>query len=110
MTSTGDATGVINYAPHPDETHFSTISMSELSPAAKPVWDAYEELLEYKCVVTKTDMKALAAALRAAADQVVPDDKPSSFSPGAPQAFAIQRRTTRRQLLTIAAELETFAQ
>jgi hypothetical protein len=42
--------------------------MSELSLAAKPVWDAYEELLEYDCVVTKTDMKALAAALRAAAD------------------------------------------
>ncbi len=48
----------------------------------------------------------IAAALRAAADQVVPDDNPLSFSPGAPQAFAIQRRTTRRQFLAIAAELE----
>jgi hypothetical protein len=37
---------------------------------------------------------------------VVPDDNPLSFSPGAPQAFAIQRRTTRQQLLDIAAELE----
>ena len=41
--------------------------MTDLSPTAKPVWDAYEELLEYECVVTRTDMKALAAALRALA-------------------------------------------
>jgi hypothetical protein len=37
MTSTGDATGVINYAPHPDETHFSTTSMPKLSPATQGV-------------------------------------------------------------------------
>jgi hypothetical protein len=78
--------------------------MSELSPAAQTVLDAYY------CEKPLVGSKRVAAALRAAADQVVPDDKPSSFSPGAPQAFAIQRRTTRRQLLTIAAELETFAQ
>jgi hypothetical protein len=78
--------------------------MSELSPAARAVSYAYDNAPE-----KETDnhrYHSLAAALRAAADQVVPDDKPSSFSPGAPQAFAIQRRTTRRQLLTIAAELE----
>jgi hypothetical protein len=50
--------------------------------------------------------QCIAAALRAAADQVVPVDNPLSFSTGAPQAFEIQRRTTRRQLLAIAAELE----
>ena len=37
-----------------------------LSPAAQAVWSTYESILEHECVVTKTDMKALAAALRAA--------------------------------------------
>ena len=48
----------------------------------------------------------LAAAFRAAADEVVPDESPPSFVLGAPQSFAMQRRDTRRQLLAIAAELE----
>jgi hypothetical protein len=83
--------------------------MSELSPQAQEVFWAFNQAASGK----PDDwhyLPAIAAALRAAADQAVPDDKPSSFSLGAPQAFAIQRRTTRRQLLTIAAELETFAQ
>ncbi len=82
----------------------ASTSMSELSSAAQAVITASN------CAGSRIVQLHIAAALRAAADQVVPDDKPSSFSPGAPQAFAIQRRTTRRQLLTIAAELETFAQ
>lgn len=44
----------------------------QLSPAAQTVWSSYEAILEYECTVTKTDMKALAAALRAAADQAHP--------------------------------------
>jgi hypothetical protein len=83
--------------------------MSELSPQAQEVFWAFNQAASGK----PDDwhyLPAIAAALRAAADQVVPDDKPSSFLPGTPQAFAIQRRTTRRQLLTIAAELESFAQ
>lgn len=39
--------------------------MKKLSPEAQAVWSAYEKILENECVVTATDMKALAAALRA---------------------------------------------
>jgi hypothetical protein len=84
--------------------------LENMSALASAVLDAYMSGYGWLDGPTKKDCRGVAAALRAAADQVVPDDKPSSFSPGAPQAFAIQRRTTRRQLLTIAAELETFAQ
>jgi hypothetical protein len=73
--------------------------MTELSPAAAAVLRAAGDS-EPGIYAT------IAAALQAAADQVVPDDNPLSFSTGAPQAFEIQRRTTRRQLLAIAAELE----
>ena len=47
-------------------------TMTDLSSAAQAVWRAHEQVLGDKCVLTKTDMKALAAALRAVADQVVP--------------------------------------
>ena len=43
--------------------------MTDLSSAAQAVWRAHEQVLGDECVLTKTDMKALAAALRAAADQ-----------------------------------------
>ena len=75
--------------------------MTDLSPAALAILDAYGDF-----EAANTD--AMAAALRAAADQVVPVDNPLSFSTGAPQAFEIQRRTTRRQLLAIAAELDNI--
>jgi hypothetical protein len=39
-----------------------------LSPAAQATWCAYEQVLEAECVLTKTDVKALAAALRTAAE------------------------------------------
>ena len=77
--------------------------MRDLSPAAQAVLDASNLL------PGKDSYQILAAALRASADQVVPYDEPSSFLPGAPQAFAIQRRTTRRQLLAIVAELDAKA-
>jgi hypothetical protein len=63
-----------------------------LSPAAQATWCAYEQVLEAECVLTKTDVKALAAALRAAADQVVPEKL---------ESYGI-----RYELLRIAAELE----
>lgn len=50
-----------------------------LSPAAQAVWRAHKQVLGDECVLTKTDMKALVAALHAAADQVVPADKPCSL-------------------------------
>ena len=40
-----------------------------ISPA-QAVWDAYEQILENECVVTDTDRKALAAAIRVAANQM----------------------------------------
>ena len=75
--------------------------MTALSPAAQVIL----EMVNAAPHCGSGRIKA-AAALRAAAHQVVSVDNPLSFSPGAPQAFAIQRRTTRRQLLAIAAELE----
>jgi hypothetical protein len=77
--------------------------MAELSPAAQAVLAAIHAAPDN---TRDSYRSAGVAALRAAADQVVPDDNPLSFSTGAPQAFEIQRRTTRRQLLAIAAELE----
>ena len=43
--------------------------MFNVTAAAQAVWRAHEQVLGGECVLTKTDMKALAAALRAAADQ-----------------------------------------
>ena len=73
-----------------------------LSPAAQAVLDAMHRSYDHE-----PTRRALAAGvLRAAADQVVPEDLLSSFVPGAPRSFELQRRTTRRQLLAIAAELD----
>jgi hypothetical protein len=51
----------------------------QLSPAAQTVWSAYESILENECVVTTTDRRALAAAIRAAAEQSVPDDSEGHY-------------------------------
>ncbi len=81
--------------------------MTTLSPQAQAVLDAaFSAYWSAEQEAPNDEGMIAAAALKAAADQVVPDDNPLSFSPGAPQAFAIQRRTTRQQLLAIAAELE----
>jgi len=84
--------------------------MTELSPAAQAVWSSYESILEYECVVTKTDMKALTAALRAAADQVAPeryscytDDRQFDFGMGA------RNDAIREDLIAIANELEQLS-
>jgi hypothetical protein len=78
-----------------------------LSPAAA-VMNAYNEIYE-------SDRHAVAAALRAAADQVVPEGpKPSAnsdyhlmnWTKSLDQYY--QRQATRDQLLTIAAELEAL--
>lgn len=42
---------------------------TQLSPA-QAVWVAYEQILENECVVTDTDKKALAAAIRVAAEEL----------------------------------------
>jgi hypothetical protein len=81
--------------------------MADLSPAAKPVWDAYEELLEHECVVTKTDMKALAAALLAAVNQVVPEADTMDTEEWVGQsAWQQAEQSVRFRFLSIVAELE----
>ena len=68
--------------------------MTDLSPAAQAVLDAYE---------TSYTESGLVAALRAAADQVAPNDadEPRNCLP-----MAIECQRIRAELLAIAAELE----
>jgi len=74
--------------------------MTNLSPAAQAVLDAFR--------TSHTGQGCLAAALRAAADQVVPDKCPpiedfNEFD----QGYAAAHITHRAELLAIAAELES---
>ena len=77
--------------------------MTDLSPAAQAVLTAIHAAPDN---TRDSYRSAGAAALRAAADQVVPKEKVNDYVPGAPQAYALQRRATRREFLAIAAELE----
>ena len=70
--------------------------MTDLSAAAQAVWCAHERVLGDECVLTQTDMKALASALRAAADQLTPYSVEDMLG----AAFC------RNKLLAIAHELE----
>ena len=67
-----------------------------LSPAAQAVLDAFR--------TSHTGQGCLAAALRAAADQVAPSDamEPRNYIP-----MAIECQRIRAELLAIAAELES---
>ena len=81
--------------------------MAELSPAAQAVLDAFwnasdGEYVEGVWVVNQRTM--LAAALRAAADQVVPEED-ECMRQAIPDAFDRQQ-AIRAELLAIAAELE----
>jgi hypothetical protein len=78
--------------------------MTSLSPAALALWEAFNSE-EPGVFVDYGD--CLAAALRAAADQVVPDKCPpiedfNEFD----QGYAVAHLTHRQALLAIAAELE----
>jgi hypothetical protein len=83
--------------------------MTELSPAAQAVLDAAHEAW-----ITKDDAPSIAAAaLRAAADQVVPDEPRPPDTPDFPDDVTIgpfyewlERRDIRRKLLASAAELD----
>ena len=70
--------------------------MTNLSPAAQAVLDAFR--------TSHTGQGCLAAALRAAADQVVPSDamEPRNYLP-----MALECQRIRAELLAIAAELES---
>jgi len=75
--------------------------MTNLSPAAQAVLDGF------RAVPTLMDGPSIAAALRAAADQVVPTEM--DLPPIAPDLGHFrqhERRLTRQRLLAIAAELE----
>jgi hypothetical protein len=80
--------------------------MTELSPQAQAIWDAWwnaNNLLQRYC---------LAATLRAAADQVMPEEpRPTGMRPcgdtySAREIRRAERMKLREQLLAIAAELE----
>jgi hypothetical protein len=77
--------------------------MTELSPAAQAVYDAAFEPWE---TLDKPELIA-AAALRAAADQVAPNDY-SSYTGHLEHDFAMEARndSVREAILTIANELE----
>jgi propanediol dehydratase small subunit len=77
--------------------------MTNLSPAAQAVLDAF--LAEWLDEDLDQDRCCLAAAFRAAADQVVPETRAvdSDLDYGAWE----QQQRTRAELLAIAAELET---
>ncbi len=82
--------------------------MSKLSPAAQAVLDAVED----DCIHPDDKHRIAAAALRAAADQVVPDEPAPTGMRPAGDVYSSreirrgQRQETRSQLLAIAAELE----
>jgi hypothetical protein len=78
--------------------------MSALSPAAQAVMDAATAPTGDFCLENVNEIAA--AALRAAADQVVPEEPwPVSMMGPVYVAEAKQRRKLRQHLLAIAAEL-----
>ena len=72
--------------------------MTNLSSAAEAVLDAF-----ICCPVEASNQLALAAALRAAADQVAPSD---AMEPRNHRPMALECQRIRAELLAIAAELE----
>ena len=79
-----------------------------LSPAAQAVLDAF--LAEWPDEALEQDRKCLAAALRAAADQVVPEQTADRNLGHSWEYIALvsNRMATRSRLLAIAAELEAL--
>ena len=86
--------------------------MSNLPPAARATYDAFNRVGFALEPSFETDRKALAAAIRAAADQVVPplDIKPQEDLESRRETMEWgmnnQTQITRQQLLAIADELE----
>lgn len=80
--------------------------MTQLSPA-ETVWDAYERELRYISIYQRHDA-ALAAAIRALVDQVIPpEERPHSKHGLLCFGRWEQRMTTRNEILAIADELES---
>lgn len=84
--------------------------MPKLSSAALTVWSTFLDHCEQE--VTKTEICAVAAALRAVADQVVPDDYDPPRGVFYPEKAAFvngkcaRNEDIRCTILAIAAELE----
>lgn len=84
--------------------------MAELSPAAQVVFDAYRLASDghYRDGEWIQDNAGqVAAALRAAADQVVPKTPPPKFAPHYEEGIWDGKNDAREQLLAIAAELKS---
>ena len=84
--------------------------MSEFSPQAQAIDDAFWKTINNKWNIYDRGRAQLAAALRAAADQVVPKEiepanafEEEGYVPG---RLREQRQETRRKLLAIADQLE----
>jgi len=77
--------------------------MTGLSSAAQAVWRAYEQVLGDECVLTKTDMEALAAVLRAVAER---NEYKPNMSDEMEVMFSEGWNSHRKELLAIADELE----
>jgi hypothetical protein len=76
-----------------------------LSPAAQAVYDAFSRIGLYNEPSFETDRKALAAGLRAAADQVVPEEL-TEWQSYTNEAIRLNLMGVRSTILAIAAELE----
>lgn len=83
------------------------LCLESMSAPALAVLDAYMAGYGWLDSPTKKDCLGLAAALQAAADQVVPaENPPADFLDTHVAAEIDQRRSTRSRLLAIAAELK----
>ena len=76
--------------------------MADLSPAAQAVLDAADSVFDQ----AGTTRQGIAAALKAAADQVVPEGVPKNRAINLGMSFWDARDDVRAELLAIAAELE----
>jgi hypothetical protein len=80
--------------------------MTDLSPAAQAVLDATQDAYWLWDSMCPADAETIAAALRAAADQVVPPHLETELYDRNPSLTLQKAVEIRHQLLAIAAELE----
>jgi hypothetical protein len=83
--------------------------MTDLSPAAQAVKDAAQELYADRMarkMAWPLDLPVVAAVLRAAADQVVPQRRKPMYADRWEESAWTAEQDTRADLLAIAAELE----
>jgi hypothetical protein len=80
--------------------------MTDLSPAAEAVLDAYMNNCGWLDGPLKKDYQCVAAVLRAAADQVVPQRRKPTDADSWEEGTWTAQQNTREELFAIAAELE----